>query len=148
MRALDASRTVYVESESRKIGQVQVPGDLIEKMRASPCHIVQMSVPARARFLIDDYAHFLEHPAQLLSRLAHVQDRHSKDRVDQWHTDIAAGNWQAFVEDILQAHYDPAYDKSMERNYGKLNAAHVVSMDDNTPDFDAAARQMLLADAA
>jgi tRNA 2-selenouridine synthase len=68
--------------------------------------------------------------------------------VDQWHTDIAAGNWQAFVEDILQAHYDPAYDKSMERNYGKLNAAHVVSMDDNTPDFDAAARQMLLADAA
>src|SRR3954462_251566 len=34
---LDPGRPVFVEGESRKIGEVQVPSALIERMRASPC---------------------------------------------------------------------------------------------------------------
>lgn len=144
MRALDPAQPVFVESESRKIGQVQVPGSLIESMRASQCFVVDMSVAARAHFLIDDYAHFLAQPSQLLTRLERIHDRHSSARLQQWKADITAGRWQAFVEDILSAHYDPAYDKSMRRNYGELAEAPVVNLDD-PPDFDAAARQILRA---
>src|SRR5207244_440629 len=37
LSALDPARTVYVEGESRKIGQIQVPEGLIRRTPASPC---------------------------------------------------------------------------------------------------------------
>src|SRR5262245_35621197 len=37
LRRLDPARSVFVEGESKKIGELQVPDALIESMRASPC---------------------------------------------------------------------------------------------------------------
>lgn len=145
MRGFATDRPVYVESESRKIGQVQVPGSLITAMRASPCFMIEMSVDARARFLAQDYPHFITHPGRLLARLDRLAERHSKTTMAQWRADIDAGNWHAFVTDILGAHYDPSYDKSMQRNYQRLDSAVTVTLDDTNPDFGNAAEKILAA---
>lgn len=52
---LDPSRPVFVEAESRKVGNLHIPEPVIEAMRASPCLDVQASMHARVNFLLRDY---------------------------------------------------------------------------------------------
>ena len=37
-------------------------------------------------------------------------------------------NWESFVRDILESHYDPTYHKSMQHNFGQIE--QVVSLND------------------
>src|SRR5256886_17645598 len=53
LSALDPARTVYVEGESRKIGQVQVPEGLISRMRASPCILLETDLETRVTLLLE-----------------------------------------------------------------------------------------------
>ena len=43
LRGFDPARVVYVEAESKKVGNVRVPDALINAMRASPCLDLQLS---------------------------------------------------------------------------------------------------------
>src|SRR5207249_4864308 len=54
LSALDPARTVYVEGESRKIGQVQVPEALISRMRASPCILLETDLETRVTLLLEE----------------------------------------------------------------------------------------------
>ena len=118
---------VYVESESRKIGQVQIPNALITQMRSSPCTVLEFPVPVRAAFLIRHYAHFLQQPELLLKQLERLNEMHGAARIGAWATMAHAGQWHALVTELLTLHYDPAYDRSMHRNYQQLEQASVVS---------------------
>ena len=72
LERLDPARPVYVESESRKIGTVQVPDALLAAMRASPCIRLDTPQPLRVALLKDEYAHFLADPRAARDRLAHL----------------------------------------------------------------------------
>src|SRR6185503_12215298 len=50
---LDAARVVYVEGESKKIGEIQVPDALMARMRASPCVLLEADVRTRVTLLIE-----------------------------------------------------------------------------------------------
>ena len=63
LAALERARPVYVEGESRKIGQLQVPQALIEAMRGSACILLEAGTAARVELLMDEYRHFFTDPA-------------------------------------------------------------------------------------
>src|SRR5205085_10732823 len=44
LRHFDASRHVWVESESKKVGELRVPEALIECMRAAPCVRIELAL--------------------------------------------------------------------------------------------------------
>ena len=50
--AMDPAKETYVEGESRKIGQLQVPEALIERMRASECLLLQTGTATRVALLL------------------------------------------------------------------------------------------------
>lgn len=124
---------VYVESESRKIGQVQIPNALITQMRSSTCTVLNFPVPVRAEFLIRHYAHFLQQPELLLKQLRRLYEMHGEVRIETWATLADTGQWNALVTELLTLHYDPAYDRSMKRNYHHLDQASIVSWPDGAP---------------
>jgi tRNA 2-selenouridine synthase len=117
LRRLDPSQPVFVESESRKIGSVQVPAGLIEKMRQSPCIELTPSMPERVAFLCQEYDHFFHQPKALISQLERLKPLVGAERLGQWIHMIEQANWPALVESLLTHHYDPAYRRSMEKNY-------------------------------
>lgn len=129
----DAARPVFVESESRKVGNLRVPERLIERMRASECLRLEASAPTRVALLLEDYAHFLATPEALGERLDLLRDLHGAGRIEDWKAMMAAGRWDALVLDLLEGHYDPAYRKSLLRNYGAAQSAPAVEIDDITP---------------
>ncbi len=54
LATFDPARPVFTEAESRRIGLVSLPNELIERMRAAPCLRIDASVAARTDFLLRD----------------------------------------------------------------------------------------------
>ncbi len=145
IRKLDPSRCVYVESESRKVGQCQLPEALINAIRGSECVVIEATDDVRVELLMREYAHFTASPAALAERLARLVPLHGRECVDQWNRMAAAGEWQALVTSLLHAHYDPAYDRSMARNFARLEQASRIALGSCAPDGVQAAAASILA---
>jgi tRNA 2-selenouridine synthase len=146
LSSFDTARPVYVESESRKVGDLRVPGALIERMRGARCVRLDADEATRVRLLREDYAHFVEHPASLVEKLECLKPLHGGERIDAWKDALGRGDWDGLVRDLLVAHYDPAYQRSMFRNYAGAAGARVVSVTQITKEgFRALARSILSA---
>ena len=126
--ALDPSRPVFVEGESRKIGQLQVPAALIETMRAADCVLLEAGLETRVALLMDEYRHFFDDRQALGARLDCLAELHGRDRIEEWKRLAAAGEWRALVARLLEDHYDPAYRRSAARNFARLPQAQVLQV--------------------
>ncbi len=146
LEQLDASKPVYVEGESRKIGQVQVPEALITRMRASECVLLETAREARVALLLDEYRHFFADLPALNLQLDCLVALHGRERIGEWKAMAARGEWPALVARLLEEHYDPAYRRSAPTNFPKLAQARRVTVASPDPAaFDAAARAVLSA---
>ena len=129
LKALDAARPVFVEAESKKIGQVQVPGKLLERMRQGDCVRLEVPLPTRVRFLIEEYRHFLENPAALKGRLRGLTSRHGHAVIERWLALADALAWKDLVADLLATHYDPAYLRATAQNYSHYEEARALAIE-------------------
>ena len=142
LRAIDPAQPVFVEAESKKVGEVRVPEALMTAMRASPCIRVEMTIPLRVALLKDEYAHFISDPALLGAQLDCLVRLHGRERIEQWKALTGRGAWDEFVERLLAEHYDPAYLRGMGRNYTGFGAAPALAITDiGTGGMRDAARQ-------
>lgn len=123
----DGHRPVWVESESRKIGALQVPERLLAAMRAAPCVRVDLGIADRVALLEGEYAHFLADPAGLVARLAHLTPLVGQATLDRWAALAEARAFDRLVADLLETHYDPAYTRGMARNYAGFATAERVA---------------------
>jgi len=130
LRAFSAERPVFVEGESRTIGRLRVPERLLEQVRAAPCLQVQMPLAARVAFLLRDYAHFVDDVDSFCERLAALRELRGAAVVDAWQAEARAGRIAAVVQDLLTLHYDPVYEKSMQRNFTHFAQATPVPLAD------------------
>ncbi len=124
MRRFDPQRPVFVEAESRMIGTVRVPGELLASMRAAHCIVIDAPPSARIALLMEDYAHFLHDPALLGQRLALLTELHGHQTIARWQAMAAQGDqWQPLVQELLVKHYDPAYQRSSDVSFTQLQSA-------------------------
>lgn len=126
--AMDFSREIYVEGESRKIGQLQIPDALIERMRASECLLLDTGAETRIALLLDEYRHFFAEPAALGVQLDCLVGLHGREKVDAWKALVAAGEWQTLVARLLEDHYDAAYRRSAAQNFPRLAQARTLPL--------------------
>lgn len=144
---LDPARPVHVESESRRIGAVQLPGALIGAMRASPCIRIEASLEARVRLLTEDYVHFLDDPAVLNARLEHLVELRGRETIAAWQALASRHAWPELVAALLAQHYDPAYHKSLARNYAPSAGDRTFHTEDLSDEGMRRLAQAVLADA-
>jgi tRNA 2-selenouridine synthase len=130
---LDTSRPVFVESESKKVGNLRVPEALIERMRAARCVRLEADASTRVALLLEDYAHFVASPRALAEKLDCLRSLHGAERIESWQAQLARGEWQALVHDLLESHYDPAYRRSLGRNYRDAATGPGVAVRDISP---------------
>ena len=133
MRGLDPQRPVYLESESVRIGRLQVPEALIGAMHGpGRCLRVEMTLDARVAHLMTDYDFFVRDPEPLCALLDTLVPLRGRELVAAWQAAARRGDWTDCLHGLLEQHYDPLYDRSIRTNY---------------PDYDTAA-QVLLPDAS
>jgi tRNA 2-selenouridine synthase len=122
LRRLDPARPVFVESESKKIGDLRVPESLIGRMRASPCLWLELALDARVALLMADYDFFVTDVDAFCARLDALRALRGRAVVDSWQAAARAGRTAEVVRDLLVAHYDPIYLESMRRNFAGVGA--------------------------
>lgn len=144
LQQFDVTRPVFIESESRKVGNLRVPEVLIAKMWQSDCIWLEAATPVRVARLLADYRHFTGDADALCQKLDCLVALHGHDRINAWKDAIAAAQWPVFVTRILEEHYDPAYWKSIAGHYPGLQGARYLRLRDGSEtDFVRAARELL-----
>ena len=114
---LDPARPVWLEAESRRIGDRYVPPALWEKMRAAPGVELRVPLPGRVAFILADYAHLVADPGAVRALLPRIAARHGKSTLAAWESAVDSGDWAAFVESLLVKHYDPGYSASAGKQF-------------------------------
>ncbi len=147
LRRFDTQRPVFVESESKKVGNLRVPEALIRQMREhGRCVTVEMPDHARLALLLEDYD-FLARDVELFCRLLDgLAALRGRDTVKRWQADARAGRLAAVFLDLMHAHYDPGYLKSMQANFSGFEGATVVALADASPATLSDAAAALVAD--
>ncbi|MYN15852.1 tRNA 2-selenouridine(34) synthase MnmH [Rugamonas sp. FT107W] len=144
LRRFDPALPVFVESESKKVGNLRVPTALMDAMRASDCVALTLSRANRVRLLMEDYAHFTDSPASLNEQLEFLTALHGREKIGRWQAMAVAGAMPALVEELLADHYDPAYLRSIDRNFVKYGQALPLELADiDNAAFQAAALSLM-----
>jgi tRNA 2-selenouridine synthase len=132
LRGFDAAKPVYVESESKKVGNVAVPEGLITAMRASPCLQIELSEDERVALLMEDYDFFVKDIAFFCERLGALTEARGKAVVQDWQERARGGDVASVVRELLLKHYDPGYLQSMQRNFLQHASAQILAPQDRS----------------
>lgn len=144
LRSFDPARPVYIESESKKVGNVAVPEGLIAVMRASPCLQMELPEAERVALLLEDYDFFVKDIEFFCERLAALTEARGKVIVQDWQARARSGDLASVVRELLVKHYDPVYLQSMRRNFDQFETARVIAPSDHTVAAMKALAQTLL----
>ena len=146
LRRFDPKRPVYIESESKKVGDLHVPPVLIERMRASTCIRLDLPLPARVELLIEDYDFFVTDTEAFCERLGALRALRGNETVNGWHEAARSGHTTQVVRDLLINHYDPIYAQSMKRNFAGIAVPHLtIEWDGSAASLDAATERAIAA---
>jgi tRNA 2-selenouridine synthase len=132
LRSFDPARPVYIESESKKVGNVAVPEGLIAAMRAAPCLQLDLAEDERVALLLEDYDFFVKDIAFFCERLGALTEARGKETVQDWQARARSGDVASVVRELLVRHYDPVYLQSMRRNFSHYETARVLAPRDHT----------------
>jgi len=146
LSGFDAARPVYVESESAKIGSLRVPQALLAAMHGhgQPLRIATADA-ARITMLLDDYRDSTLDPEPLCRLLDGLVELRGRERVAHWQALARAGRWPELVGRLMAEHYDPLYERSMQRSYPGLAQAPRIDLARGDAAEMAAAAQALIA---
>lgn len=116
MEALDPDRPVVVEAESSRIGDLMVPPALWARMQAAPRIEVAAPREERARYLVSAYGDITADHGLIERVIARLPVHPSQTRLEGWRNWLAAGNYAALAEALMELHYDPAYRRGRRKD--------------------------------
>jgi tRNA 2-selenouridine synthase len=134
LRGFDPTRPVFLESESKKIGNLHTPEVLLTRMRNSACISLSAAIPVRVALLKQEYAHFLADAESLNRQLDCLVALQGRERIEAWKNLARAGRWDELVAELLVHHYDPAYGRSLGKNYAQALSGPGLSLSSPDPE--------------
>jgi tRNA 2-selenouridine synthase len=144
LSGLDPARPVFVESESKRIGALHIPDELMAAMWASPCVRLECEMALRVQLLCAEYQHFVTQPDALGAQLDCLIPLHGRAGIERWKQMAGRGQFDGLVTELLEQHYDPAYARSILKHYPGVSHAPSVRLADSGEDsFNCAARHLI-----
>ncbi len=117
LRQFDAARPVWIEAESKKIGDRQLPDALFEAMHQSPVTRLSAPMHERVRLWREDYPHFAADPIGMVEKLLPLKPLVGGLIISAWQGLASEGKVEPLFESVMERHYDPCYARSTKRNY-------------------------------
>lgn len=119
LRRFDTRRTVWLEAESKKIGNLQLPEALHDAMHRAPIVNLVAPMSERIRLWREDYPHFAADPVAMVAKLEPLKPLVGNGVLAEWRSLAASGCVDELFESVMARHYDPCYARSTRRNYGE-----------------------------
>ena len=141
---LDPDQPVFVESESSRIGNLQIPPVLWRQMTNAPLITLDIPVAARAAYLVSVYDRLTTDTSDLSRLITGMVRRHGYEVTGSWQKLMQDGDWCGLAEALLSTHYDPAYDQSVSR-HNRTQWLQLAQADCSAAEMDQTASQILSA---
>lgn len=109
MSGFDLEKIVFVEAESAKIGRLNLPNPLWQRMKTAPVIEVFSPLSARATYLTADYEEWIGDPGRIEATLDRLTGFHSGERIAYWKALSREAKWHELVSGLLEFHYDERY---------------------------------------
>ena len=123
LRRFDSAQPVWVESESKKIGAIQLPDALLKAIHAGRVFSLTAPMPERVRLWREDYSHFETDLDALLARLVYLRPLVGAEEFEHWQTLARENRAPDLFRRLMEAHYDPAYARSIGKHYPRIDEA-------------------------
>lgn len=125
---LDPGRPVWVEAESKKIGNVQLPDALHAAMHRTSPYQLRAPMKERVRLWCEDYAHFVSDPVGMVEKLSPLKPLIGGEELSRWQELAASGDVDQLFERVMTTHYDPCYGRSTAKSYSAGPMGPVVEL--------------------
>ena len=134
LSSYDPARPVWVEAESKKIGNVQLPETLLSTMRTGLTIRIDAAMTQRVLLWREDYRHFEQDPQGMLERLQFLRPLVGGEEFAAWEALAQDRRMPELFERLMRNHYDPSYRRAILRNYPEIDTAPSVVLDDLSPE--------------
>ncbi len=139
---LTSAAPVFVEAESKRIGQLYLPDSLAHALRRSRCVLVETALEERIAFLCQDYKHLFDDPGYLKVQLDRLVELLGRDTIQAWHALVDTGSMQELYRRLILQYYDPAYQRSGEQHFQRATHSTVFPLHPNETDLIDQAREL------
>ena len=105
---------IFIEGESKRIGQVHMPELLFEKKGQSPQWIIRLPIKVRVEEILSEYEPEKQ-PELFLEAFSRIRKRIHQPIAAKIQEDLENGRFAEAVEQLLTHYYDPQYEHSVAR---------------------------------
>ena len=128
---LDPSRPIVVEAEASKVGDRMVPPALWRVMIATSRITLYAPRAERIRYLVRRYADAIADRAAFDAALVRLPVYPGRKALGALRTLADAGDLETLAGDLIETHYDPAYDRVSRKDVRpSLGVVEMPSLDD------------------
>ena len=112
LRTFEPGKKVWIEKEGGKIGRLNLPKELNERIKNSSTLYLQVQMNTRLNFLLRDYEHHTKNPESLMALLDRLVKFAGKKQVNEWKEMVKENNFPGLVKSLLIEHYDKLYEST------------------------------------
>ena len=113
---LELEHPVFIEAESSKIGNVQIPKPFWKAMQNSPQILIKSDRSRRADYLLKNYVSLKKNPEGLFQLFRLIEKSGLNSVSKKCRKFITEQDWVSLANALLQSHYDKRYDRSINNN--------------------------------
>ena len=133
---LPKTKSIFIEGESKKVGEVFIPQALVEAMKSGTLVLLRASIDTRIDRIVEEYKIYDEKTyLQTDSILQSMQKVLGKKKADQLRKWLRKGEFKSIVHVLLEEYYDPRYEYAMSGNE--------YSLELSTEDLNIAAAKLI-----
>lgn len=115
VRSFKPNMPIWVEDESKSIGQVTIPNGFFSKMRDMPVYFLDIPLEERIKHLVDTYANLSHH--KLAEAISRITKRLGYDNAKFALEELDNKNYHKVVA-ITLSYYDKYYLKGLQKREG------------------------------
>jgi tRNA 2-selenouridine synthase len=110
LAGFDTGKPVFIEAESKRIGQITLPMSLVSGMHDSACIRIVASLEERLAFLLEDYGPLFDDHEQFKQQLTLLSSLHGRSVIQRWHEMIDRDAREALFRELIELHAARCFD--------------------------------------
>ncbi|MTI57360.1 tRNA 2-selenouridine(34) synthase MnmH [Geosporobacter ferrireducens] len=109
-------KNIFVESESKRIGNVQIPEKIYRKMISGNHILINTSLDNRVKIILQDYIdHIDENKEKIVKALEHLRKKLGNEAVDNLLQKQSENAYTYIIKYLIEHYYDPLYQYSIDK---------------------------------
>lgn len=114
------SSYVFIEAESKRIGNTTIPDFIFEKMKSGIHIFIDADIEFRTNLIISEYTKYENCQVEIIECLKRLQKYLGEKNVERYCSAVLASEYDQVVSELMIKHYDPMYMHSSNKYDYKL----------------------------